>query len=223
MRLLAFTGVEGRLQRRDDLREEIVPGARGRRSTLGEHALLILGEGVGREPSLGAQIVAICDHFRGVGKALGRLLVQRQPLEFEESQRVGRFDVAALDLGVQVTGVRIRDVHRLAQVGIGPIARKTPIEFCQAGQGDGKSRAVKGRDGPPVGRREGTTLLESGRDLGHRRCGVRGERGEVPVNATGVGGSCHWTTLASARIDSTLAIGSGGVPVSPRRNGPSGL
>ena len=111
----AILAVERDAQRRGDLIEERVPGAGGGGIALGDHLLLGLAARVRREAPRARQVVAVAREEVVGEHALGVRLVDGDPLELEEPQRVHGLGHGDLDRGVEVALGLAVDVDREAQ------------------------------------------------------------------------------------------------------------
>ena len=99
--MVCGSGPVARVERHLDggrgLAEERLPGGHRGRVAFAERALLGLGEHVIAVAALGGQVVAVGRDL-GSGDQLARpLVVQRQPLELEEAQRVSRLHDGSVD------------------------------------------------------------------------------------------------------------------------------
>ena len=110
---LTRTVVERRADIGDRLGEEALPG-RHDGLALGEHALLIVGQDVRAEASLRDEVMPIAGHLRRVDQRQRHRIVERDPLEVEEAQRVLGAHHSLVHDGLEVTRLVIVDVDAAA-------------------------------------------------------------------------------------------------------------
>ena len=221
----------------DGLLEEVLPRRRGRRAALGQHALLGLRQPVRLVAAHGAQVVAIAGHLRRVGQALGHVVVERDPVQLEEAQRVGRAHHPLLDHRLEVAGLVVVHVDRAAQ----PWAQElNPAERVRDRrellQGRGQLRPVEDANAAPVALRERVARFERLVQQRAGGVGVGDDARQVPAHALGprAGGlqraGPHWSGFPSSRCRSGACAGWAaarscrppGWAACPRRPAPSG-
>ena len=160
-----------------------------RRVAFAESALLGLGEHVIAVAALGGQVVAVGRDL-GSGQQLVRpLVVQRQPLQLEEAQRVSRLHDGSVDGRAQVAVLLAGDVHRLSQHRVGGDPRQLVVDLTQLVQRVGQLCRGELRHAPAPGRFEGSCPLQRGLDggLGDLRGGE--QRGQIPTHSRGLHGA----------------------------------
>ena len=183
----ALLALERDAQRRGHLIEERVPGAGGGGVALGEHLLLGLAARVRRKAARAGEVVAVAREALVGEQALGMGLVDRDPLQLEEAQRVQRLDQRHLDLGVEVALLLAADVHGQAQAGEGGQPREAVVERRELLERRRELGRFQLGDAAAVALAEGVAVIEQRRDHGARGVRVCEQRGEIPVNP-GAGG-----------------------------------
>ncbi len=207
-----LAALERDLQRREHLVEERVPGADRGRLALGQHVLLGLGAGVRPEAPHALEVVAVLlDELAG-GELGCPVVVDLEPLELEEAERVLGLDHPLLDGGVQVALGLAGDVDRQRQPGVRADPREPVVEVGEGRQGRGQARGVELGDVAAVLLAEG---LGVGEGAGQRilRGGVVDEQGgEVPVDAGARVGAGRGVAHAANGSRLERRYGLGGAP-----------
>ena len=84
-------------------------------------------------------------HLRGVGERLGDVVVERDPLQLEEPQRVRDLHVLLLDHGLEVARLVVVDVDGAAQADVRAGARDGVVDLRDLGQGGWRGRRRRAR------------------------------------------------------------------------------
>ena len=172
----AILAVERHAQRRGDLVEERVPGAAGGGIALGEHLLLGLAARVRREAARAREVVAVAREALVGEHALGVLVVDRDPLQLEEAQRVLGLDERHLDRGVEVALVLAVDVRRQAQA-----RRRTPA--ARGGCRAPRAPRAPSRARPPRARRHGRDSARGTRAQSSSSAGIAARAASASANS----------------------------------------
>ena len=183
VRLRSVARVERHLDGGRGLRVERLPGRHRGRVAFAESALLGLGEHVIAIAALGGQVVAVGRHL-GSGEQLTRsLIIQRQPLQLEEAQRVSGLHDGRVNRRPQVAVLLAGDVHRLPQHRVGGDPRQLVLDHAQLRKRLGQLCCCHGcHAAPPGGFERPRPFQRRGDRLVRGARGVE-QRGQIPVDA----------------------------------------
>ena len=183
--LCAVARIEIGLERGGDATEKALPRAGGSGAALTQHALLGLAQHVPLEPALGQQVVAVASDFRGVRQLIGQGIVELEPFQFEEPQRIGGLHHRAVHQRVEILVLGVRYVHGFAKRGVRVQAAEFILDAAQLGKRVGEGCAVECGNLPPVTRFECSAVVNRSGKSRTAVVGGSGKRGEVPVDALG--------------------------------------
>ena len=134
-------------------------------------------------PAQAAQVVTVAGHVRGVGERVGDVVVEPDPLQLEEPQRVRDLHVLLLDHGFEIPRLVVVDVDGAAQADVGAGARDGVVDLRDLGQGGCEAGGVELGDPAAVALGEGVAgragVLREGAGSG----GVDDDPGQVPAHA----------------------------------------
>jgi len=127
--------------------------------------------------------VPVAGHVGRIRERLGRRVVERDPLQLEEPERVRDLHVLLLDHRLEVARLLIVDVDGAAQADVGAGARDGVVDVGDLGQRGGETGGVELADLPAVALGEGLAGLQG--VGGERACvrGVRDDPAEIPAHA----------------------------------------